>query len=189
MRLYFFTIIALLFLSIGTVHAQHANIGTKIGLNSFTINSGNNSGVDAKLGMHAGLIGHIHLSRQFALQPELIFSMQGAKVGSTSFNLDYINIPLMFQYMFDNGFRLQAGPQLGILVSAKAENNGSIDIRDNYNAFDAGMSFGAGYIHTPSNFGIDLRYNLGLSDITKSSGSDATNRGIQIGIFYLFNHN
>ncbi|MCC5926948.1 MAG: hypothetical protein JJU41_10360 [Bacteroidetes bacterium] len=79
MRLYLFTIIALLFLSIGTVHAQHANIGTKIGLNSFTINSG-------------------------------------------------------------------------------------------------------------SNFGIDLRYNLGLSDITKSSGSDATNRGLQIGVFYLFNH-
>lgn len=188
MKLYIFTILALLLLSIGTVHAQNINIGTKIGLNSYTIDSGNNAGVDVKLGIHAGLIGHIHVSPQFALQSELVYSMQGAKVGGTSFNLDYFNIPILLQYMFDNGFRIQAGPQLGILVHAEASNNGTIDIRDNYEALDVGLGFGVGYIHTPSNFGIDFRYNLGLTDITKASGADATNRGVQVGIFYLFNH-
>lgn len=189
MKFYLITIITLLFMTVSTVSAQNINIGTKIGLNSYTIDSGNNSGVDSRIGIHAGLIGHIHLNSQFALQPEFTYSMQGAKSGNTEIKLDYINIPVLLQYMFDNGFRLQAGPQLGLLVNAKAENNSSVDIKDNYKSIDAGLSFGVGYIHPPTDFGIDLRYNVGLSNISELSNVDAKNRGFQIGIFYLFNHN
>jgi hypothetical protein len=32
--------------------------------------------------------------------------------------LNYINVPVL-QYMFGDGFRLQTGPQLGILTNAK----------------------------------------------------------------------
>lgn len=190
MKYYLITIITLLFMTVSSVNAQNINIGTKIGLNSYTVDSGNNSGVDSRIGIHAGLLGHVHITRQFAFQPELTYSMQGAKVGNTEIKLDYINVPLQVQYMFDNGFRLQAGPQLGVLVNAKSANNSaSVDIKDNYKSFDAAISFGVGYIHPPTDFGIDLRYNLGVNDITENSVSKATNRGFQLGIFYLFNHN
>lgn len=189
MKLYLITIITTLFIAVGTVSAQNINIGTKIGLNSYTINNDNNSDFDSRIGIHAGLLGHIHLNDDFALQPEIVYSMQGAKSGNNELKLDYINIPVLVQYMFDNGFRLQAGPQLGLLINAKSENNNSSnDVKDQFKSVDAGLSFGVGYVHPPTSFGIDARYNLGLNDISESSNVESTNRGFQIGIFYLFNH-
>jgi hypothetical protein len=189
MKFYLITIITALFMAVSTVSAQNINIGTKIGLNSYTFDNDSGQGFDSNLGLHAGLLGHIHLKRQFGLQPEIVYSMQGAASGNTNLNLDYINIPVLLQYMFDNGFRIQAGPQIGLLVRAKAVNNSTtIDIKDDFKSIDAGLSFGASYVHTPTDFGIDLRYNLGLSDISESSSIKSTSRGFQIGIFYLFNH-
>jgi len=188
MKFYLISIIAIMVMAVATADAQNINIGTKIGLNSYSINNDSGPGLDSRIGIHAGLLGHIHLNSQFALQPEIVYSMQGAKIDNTEFKLDYINIPVIVQYMFDNGFRIQAGPQLGFLVNAKAEDNSSADIKDNYKSIDAGLSFGVGYVHTLTNFGIDARYNLGLTDISESSNVESTNRGFQIGIFYLFNH-
>jgi len=180
-------------LMMGTVKAQHVNIGVKAGLNLYTINSDNNTDFDTKAGFHAGLIGHIHISRQFALQPELIYSAQGAKYTvdgvEAKIKLGYINVPVMFQYMFDNGFRLQAGPQVGFLINAKAvTNNVSTDIKDNLNTIDFALGAGVGYVNPASGLGIDARYNLGLSNINDNSAVKSTNRGFQIGVFYLFNN-
>lgn len=187
------TILTILVLAVGTANAQnHINIGTKIGLNSYNISSDSGMEYDSRVGMHAGILGHIHLdgtSGKFALQPELVYSMQGAKFGNSSIQLDYINVPVLLQYMFDNGFRIQAGPQLGLLVRAKQENNStSVDVKDAFKTIDLGLSFGVSYIHVPTSFGIDARYNLGLNDISESSISQSNN-GLQIGVFYLFNHN
>ena len=190
MKFYLISIIAIMVMAVGTAEAQSVNVGTKIGLNSYSINNDSGPGFDSKIGIHAGLIGHIHLNEQLGLQPELVYSMQGAKSGDTNLNLDYLNVPVLFQYMFDNGFRLQAGPQVGILVRGKAENgNSTVDIKDDFKSIDAGLSFGAGYIHTPSSFGIDVRYNLGLNDISESAATESNSRGLQVGIFYLFDHN
>jgi hypothetical protein len=188
MKIHLLTLAALLFLWVGSASAQNINIGTKIGLNSYTINSGNNSGVDSRIGIHAGLLGHIHLNHQFALQPEIMYSMQGAKLGNTTIELDYINVPLLVQYMFNNGFRMQAGPQVGVLINSRARNNVSVNISDSYKPVDVGLSFGVGFIHSATSLGIDLRYNLGLTDISKTSAVESTNRGLQVGIFYLFDH-
>lgn len=176
----------------GTATAQHVNVGIKAGLNLYSIHNDNSSEYDMKAGFHAGLIGHIHLARQFALQPEVVYSAQGAKYTAagvdTKLNLGYINVPVMFQYMFDNGFRLQAGPQVGFLISGKAEtNNSKTDIKDNLNTMDFALGAGIGYV-APSGFGVDARYNLGLSDINENSPVKSTNRGVQLGLFYLLKH-
>jgi hypothetical protein len=189
MKFYILSTIVIMMIAVGTANAQSVNIGTKIGLNSYNIINDNGPEFDNRMGLYAGLIGYIHMSRQFGLQPELYYSMQGAKSGGTTFELDYINVPVMFQYMFDNGFRVQTGPQIGFLINGRAsDGDNSMDIRDDFNAIDVGLGFGASYIHNPSGFGIDLRYNLGLTDITESSLVDSQSRGVQLGIFYLFNH-
>jgi hypothetical protein len=92
--------------------------------------------------------------------------------------------------MFDNGFRIQAGPQLGLLISAKSKNNNDItDIKDNYKPIDLGLSVGASYVVPSTGFGIDARYNFGLSNINKNGTVNSTNRGVQFGVFYIFGHN
>lgn len=177
----------------GTANAQKVNLGIKGGLNVYNVNNDNDVKYDSKTGFHAGLIGHIHLAPQFALQPEVVYSSQGAKFTTSNteskLKLGYINVPVMFQYMFDNGFRLQAGPQVGFLINAETETNGaSTDIKNNLKTVDFGLGAGVGYIHTPSGFGVDARYNLGLSNINENDAVKSTNRGLQVGVFYLFKH-
>ena len=174
-------------------NAQHVNIGVKGGLNLYNIHNSNGTEYDTKAGVNLGLLGHIHLAKHVAFQPELVYSAQGAKytIGGTEtkINLNYINVPLLVQYMFDNGFRLEAGPQIGFLASANSK-TGSVktDIKDNLKTVDVGLGFGISYVHPPTGFGVDLRYNLGLTDINENSSVKSTNRGVQLGVFYLFNH-
>jgi hypothetical protein len=176
----------------GNSPAGYVNIGIKGGMNIYNVHNDNNTKYDSRLGYHFGLLGHIHFNSHFAFQPEIVFSAQGAKIdnGTIKNNLDYINVPALFQFMFDNGFRLQAGPQVGFLISAKSKNNNIItDNKSDFQPIDFGISIGASYIFPPTGFGIDARYNLGLSNINKNSAVNSTNRGLQLGWFYIFGYN
>ncbi|HCS21715.1 MAG TPA: PorT family protein [Bacteroidetes bacterium] len=178
----------------GTVNAQHVNFGVKGGLNAYTFRDGNKTNYGARIGFHAGALAHIHLADQFGLQPEVVFSTQGASFSglnsTTQFRLNYVNVPVLFQYMFDMGFRIQAGPQLGVLLTAKSETNGiDSDIKNNFKPIDFGVAIGASYVHVPTGFGVDARVNLGLSQISAISTNPNTwNQGLQLGVFYLFGH-
>jgi len=156
--------------------AGHVVLGIKGGINFYNVQNNNNTSYDQRTGYHFGILGHIHRNSVWAFQPELVYSAQGAK----NLELGYVNIPLLLQYMFNNGFRLQAGPQLGLLVSS--------DNSDNWNPMDLALSVGASYVVPSTGFGLDLRYNHGLNDINKSSDVKTTNRGVQFGLFYLFGH-
>ncbi len=169
--------------------AQNFNMGVKGGLNVYNITTANVDN-DPLTNFHLGLLGHIHLARQLAIQPELVYSTQGATSKSgAEIKLGYLNIPVLFQYMFDNGFRLQLGPQVGLLTRAKSTLNGAkTDIKNNFKGIDLSLSPGVGYVHPPSGFGVDLRYNFGLSNINKSDAVVSKNNGLQLGVFYLFDH-
>lgn len=193
MKAFFLGIFAALFFT-GTVNAQHVNFGIKGGLNAYTFSDANKTNYGARIGFHAGVLAHIHLADQFGLQPEVIFSTQGAKytgsTNTTTFSLNYVNVPVLFQYMFDMGFRIQAGPQLGVLLSAKSETSGiKSDIKNNFKPIDFGVALGASYVHVPTGFGVDARVNLGLTQISSISTNPNTwNRGLQVGVFYLLGH-
>lgn len=192
MKLHIFLLLAIFF-SAGSVTAQDVNFGIKGGLNVYTLNNDNDADYNSKAGFNLGLLAHIHLAKQWTLQPEIVYSSQGAKINTgnteTRINLDYINIPVLVQYMFDNGFRLQAGPQLGFLVNAKSKTGDlSVDVKDNLKTIDFGLAVGAGYVHTSSGFGVDARYNFGLSNINENRSDKLFNRGFQLGVFYLFKH-
>ena len=193
MKFYLCMAVAAILMS-ATANAQHVNIGIKGGLNYYNVHNDNGVKYDAKAGLHLGLLGHIHLSHELAFQPELLYSTQGGKFSednsTTKLNLGYINVPLLIQYMFDNGFRLEAGPQVGFLVNAKAETgNIKVDVKKDIKSTDFALAIGVGYIGA-SGFGVDARYNLGLSNINENSYSSvkSTNRGFQLGVFYLFGH-
>jgi hypothetical protein len=170
--------------------AGHVNFGIKGGMNLYDIHNDDNTNYDLKTGYHFGFLGHIHFNKQFAIQPEIVYSNQGAKYSSTNYILDYLNVPVLFQYMFDNGFRLQAGPQAGFVIRAKSKiGNDITDNRDAYKTIDFGVSIGASYVFPPTGFGIDARYNLGFTNINKSNTVHSTNRGFQFGLFYIFGYN
>jgi hypothetical protein len=148
-----------------------------------------------KAGLHAGVLGHIHTKhRALAIQPEIVYSLQGTKLKLSpeqDVNLHYLNIPILIQYMFDNGFRFQTGPQGGILLSSKSKSSaGTFTINDEFKDFDFSWSFGLGYLGN-SGFGVDGRYNLGISntnDLPAPLNNKTRNSVFQLGVFYLFDH-
>jgi hypothetical protein len=191
-HLIFLTAITVL-LSIGTARAQHVNIGIKGGLNAYTLLGDNNSAYDPKLSFHVGLLGHIHLSSRFAFQPEAVLSAQGTSYkiadDTNSHKLNYLNFPLLLQYMYDNGFRIEAGPQLGILLSAKLVTPQlDTNLKPNYENTDIGAVVGLSYVKPSTGFGMYIRYNHGLSNINSSDASKSYNRGVQAGLFLLLQH-
>jgi hypothetical protein len=177
----------------GNTPAGHVNFGLKGGVNLYSVHDDNNTKYDPRIGYHFGLLGHIHFNNHFAIQPEIVYSAQGENSTNenviTKYNLDYINVPVLFQYMFDNGFRLQAGPQIGFLISAKSKINDNVtDIKSDLKPIDMGISAGVSYVFPPTGFGVDARYNLGFTNINKDDALKSTNRGFQFGIFYIFRY-
>jgi hypothetical protein len=176
-------------LTCSTLFAQQTpKIFIKAGVNlaDLKLEGVNNDATDMKVGFHGGLGAHIHLAPEWALQPELLYSQEGAKVGNDKAKLDYINIPLMLQYMFDNGFRIEAGPQFGFMVSSKYEyeNGTEVNIDNEYKTPNVGLGFGLNYL-SYSGLGIGGRYNLGLSNIGEGN-RDIKTRTLQFSLFYMF---
>ncbi|MBC9930225.1 porin family protein [Chitinophaga qingshengii] len=184
-------------LAIGTVlavKAQTVKFGVKGGLNLAKLT--NESSAKTRASFYAGGLVNIALDENWAIQPELLYSGQGTKMKDSflgglittqsTVKLDYINIPLMVQYSIVPAFYLEAGPQLGILASAKAKaGKNTVDIKDNMKTVDFGIGVGFGY-KFDMGLGVSGRYNFGLTNIYDNSRYTSKNSVAQIGLFYMF---
>jgi hypothetical protein len=183
-------VVAVIVLTSSTLWGQETHFGIKAGLNSSSVKISDGEDYESKIGFHVGGLAHIHVCRHFAVQPEIFYSTQGGKDDGNNekFKLNYINIPVLAQYMFDEGFRLQTGPQLGFLILAKTKiGDLEIDRKDDLSSVDFSWAFGASYL-SPQGIGIDARYNLGISNISEDNDFEARNRVFQVGLFYQFMH-
>lgn len=166
-------------------NAQEAKFGVKAGLNLSNWTGGDVDGTSIKAGFQAGGLVDIKVSDKFSVQPEVLFSLQGVKVDGGKYNTSYINVPVMAKYYVADGFSLEAGPQIGFLVSAKAkaDGGGSSDVKDMFKSTDFGLNVGAGY-DIAENVNLGARYNFGLSKIV--DGVDVKNSNIAIALAYKF---
>ncbi|MBN8642544.1 MAG: PorT family protein [Flavobacteriales bacterium] len=172
-------------------NAQEAKFGAKAGLNlsNFT---GDAEGTSTKVGFQVGAFAEFKVSDKFAVQPELVYSALGAKYDFFGFDvtetLSYLTIPVMAKYYVADAFSLEAGPQIGFLMSAKAKADGeSEDTKDAYNSTDFGINVGAGYDVT-ENINLGLRYTIGVSNIVKDApdGISVGNSNIAFAVGYKF---
>ena len=176
-------------------NAQDVKFGAKAGINIASI-GGDSFGYDinSKVGIQIGGFAEIKVSDQFAIQPELLFSSQGAKSKisepdykeENTLNLSYLNIPIMVKYYLADKLSLEAGPQIGFLLSAKNKytitdtgvtESGTDDAKADFKSIDFGLNFGAGYDFT-DNVSAGIRYNIGLSNINKESILGSNHNGV-----------
>lgn len=182
-----------IFLAAGseTAFSQQSEIGFNGGLNFYSLNFENDFETGNRSGLHYGFIGRFYPEQiaPISLQTELIYSPQGVKLISEDslIRLDHVNVPILFQYKFDNDIRVQAGPQLGFLMNAWADQDAATyDLKNRFRKVDLSLSAGLSYPLMSNGLEIDIRYNLGLSKISTDSFYRSKNRGLQIGLFYLF---
>lgn len=179
--------------------AQTFQLGVKGGVNISNFNGGDFSNVkkNALVGFHAGGFVNFRFGEVLSLQPELLFSTQGAKFESKEsgekedFKLNYVSIPVMLKVKSSSGFYLETGPIVSFNVSGGNFENQSI--KDATNSADFSWGVGLGY-HSHIGLGIGARYNVGISKVGNINNATITNADfknsvIQIGLFYtLFNN-
>jgi opacity protein-like surface antigen len=123
------------------------------------------------LKMKVGFVGGVELGYQFgnrfALTAGALYSMQGARISNDkvkyNVNMDYLNVPIMAAFYPVNGLGIKAGAQFGFLLNAK---QGDEKIKDFCEKNDFSIPVGLSYEF--DDVALDLRYNIGLSDVFKS---------------------
>ena len=174
-------ILAVMMVATLTASAQQA-VGTwsvtpKLGMNLATVTNADDAKM--KFGLVAGADLTYQIAQPFAISVGAFYSMQGAKGDESelglkvdeSVNLDYINVPIMANIYVVPGLAIKAGIQPGFNVKhkAKVEAKGESyeqDIPD-FKSFDFSIPLGLSYEF--SDFVIDARYNLGLTDLIEDA--------------------
>lgn len=175
-----------------TKQDEGIKIGIKGGLNIANV-QGDYKNNEIRTSVHVGLLSEIIVSDKFSIQPELLYSGQGftdTKIGGSGrHKFDYITLPVMAKfYIMNDNLSLEAGPQIGFLVSAKNQNSATNYSVKNQNVVDFGLNLGLGY-ELKNHVFFQGRYNLGLSNINNAANSDIfkyRNSVIQLSVGYLF---
>ena len=211
MRKFIFTITTLLTIGF-TAHSQEINYGIKAGLNLADFGK-DAEHTNVKPGFTAGVLAEIKFTENFAVQPEIVYSQQGSELVYNIFfgdklgtkdvytaKIGYINIPITVKYYIIEGLSIQAGPQIGFLVSAKDKAKHSnyyddtenetleLDSKDLYKKIDFSIVGGIGY-DLPIGLFLQARYSYGLTDINddpEADGVKISNNVISFSVGYKF---
>jgi hypothetical protein len=184
-----------------SAQAQSTEFGFKGGVNIATWGGSDVDDADSRTGLIVGGSFAFNLSPTFAIQPELLYAMKGAKFTegseSVTFKQDYLEIPVLARLTYPmapgSTFRpsLLAGPALGIELSCDLEGqDGGVTVSASCSDFgfetksvDFGLVFGGelGIDRGGMRIGLEARYNLGLTSFLDESGSgDIKNRAFSI---------
>lgn len=177
----------------GTAAAQTGLVGKgfKAGLAMSTFTGDDNKmddlSPDSRMGLGFGGFLTFGLGPNFALQPEVLYMMKGAKYeegdAKLTYKLNYLDIPVLFKYRFPTAGNtrpnLFAGPVLGFKMSADAtyEEDGdeeTEDVSDMLKSTDFGLTIGGGldFAMASTTITFDVRYTMGMSDIPDDPDAD-----------------
>lgn len=72
---------------LSNVNAQEVKFGVKAGVNFASLGGDDASGFDGLTSFHVGALAEIGISEKFAIQPELVYSLQGASAAGGDFKI------------------------------------------------------------------------------------------------------
>jgi len=180
-------LITLVFFAGTTAFAQKFEIGAKGGVNVSNFTGTDNwQGVKTKslVGYHVGAFVSFFVGNNFAIQPEVLLSSQGAQYESSTsdenLKVTYINVPVMLKYRSSGGFYLEAGPQIGF----KASESSNTVIDSLAKSTDLSLAAGLGF-HSKIGLGIGARYTAGLSKVGDFKPQNGINPDYKNGVFQL----
>jgi hypothetical protein len=175
----FFLFIVVIFTHLS--FSQGIKLGLKAGVNYANFTN-TEIKTDAITSFHGGLLTEIKLFKNFAIQPELLYSTQGAEINALGMQLKdelgYISIPVLAKFYLTDALSFELGPQASFLLNER--NN--VELGDS-NTFDFAVNGGLSY-KFGKHFFIQGRYGIGLTEPKR----DATvkNSVLQGSIGFLF---
>ena len=190
------TLFTVLFVALAAVSASAQNMFLKpmVGGTLSTL-TGDIDHAKMKFGVVGGAEFGYMLSPEFAVTAGALVSMQGASADDDVFTKDfkttltYLNIPIMANYYVAPGLAIKAGVQPGFMLSRKTtytdlDDNVDVEITgtSGMKSFDLSIPLGVSY--EISDFVIDARYNLGLTNIYNTDNAKVKNSVIMLTVGY-----
>jgi len=181
------TILSLMLLASTMSFSQSFSLGPKAGVNISNYTGGDIDS-DALVGYHLGAVLNYGFGDVFSIQPEVLFSTQGAKVSNggakNDFKISYVTVPIMLKFKTNGGFYFEAGPQAGFRTSSDL---GDQSINNFAKNLDISLGAGIGF-QSKIGLGVGARYVAGLTKVGNFSGQninpDFRNSVIQASIFW-----
>ena len=158
-----------------------------------------------RTGMFIGAYTALPISETFTVEPAIYYTQKGYEMqGDLKFkvaeflgintkmglNSQYIDMPLVLKGNF-NGFQVFAGPQISYLLNANMKAaagvfgvnliSKKIDVTDQFNRWDAGITGGIGYKFS-NGFNVTAAYDHGLSRADAGQNLNSYNRSVKVGI-------
>ena len=168
--------------------SAHAQFGLKAGINRAVLSGNVGDDAEYQTSYHAGIFYEAKILGPISLQPELLYSMQGAQARSLIRNqsleefdtkLHYLTLPILAKATIGPVF-VEAGPQFSYLVSSQDEGRLRVestssgpeeyldfdrDNSDDYKKGDLGVAVGAG-INLPLGLAVGARFTTSLNNIS-----------------------
>jgi opacity protein-like surface antigen len=176
-----FLIIAVLCIAgVTTSNAQSLRFGVKAGAN-FANLEGDDVDGNTYTNFHFGALLELNVLQNFSIQPELLYSSQGAEVDSEAFDkieYKYLTVPVLAKfYVITDKLSIEAGPQFGFMIDDNLS-----DVAET-KSFDFAAIGGLG-LNITDNIFAQARYVIGLTDTTKDA--EIKNKVIQVSLGYRF---
>ena len=201
----------------GVAQTTGTQFGLQAGATAAILSGTINNNAQFKPGYVAGGFVRFRPSARFAFQPELNLSRQGSRneqqrsyglILRNDTHLTYLNLPLLVKVYLGDVVNLQAGPQLGLLMSGRRKGQvgyissssgtgyveGDEDVKADYKS-DVAVCFGLG-ADLKNGLSIAARLNYGVTDVENSDFGkafrkaydlgDLHNRTIQFTVGYAF---
>jgi hypothetical protein len=189
------TALALLVLAAPVCAESSGSIGVKGGLNLFSLCGDDVEEAAYRTGFAIGAAYAHRFSELFALQPELYYTVKGAKNEEdedVKLREGYIEIPVLFRVSLPvESARwspgIYAGPYLAFLMTADLAGEG---VKDEYRDVDYGLVAGASFDFPLSGglqqLNLDFRYSAGFAKIEELQILKIYNHGFQFLVGYTF---
>lgn len=124
--------------------------------------------VDGTFGFFAGAFADLKLFRTLHIQPEALYSREGAKDQV----LSYLNVPILLKWYYTPDMHLSAGPQMGFLLDAG-------DREEDFKSQNLSAVVGVGY-ESPQGVLFDVRFIVGTKSILQDGFSIPSGEGYTI---------
>ena len=160
--------------------------GFKLGINGTNLRRENRGDTDWKTGLVTGVYANIKTSNRFSFQPEFLYSSMGGKnfgMGdATSMRLNYFSLPILGKYRLSNKFSVFAGPQIDVMIVAKAKDaSGFEELTNDFKENSFNATSGAEFWPTKC-LGFSGRYIYGFNNILNTDAVNWKNQGLQLAL-------
>lgn len=197
MKKFSFTFLCLLMISLAAF-SQTKGFGIKAGITTnylkFTQNDETIEG--QKIGFYLGVLNHLPLDKNFALQPNFQVALKGAKLPGIEFTTWHLELPVNLLYTH-NGFYVGGGPYISYGLDGKAKGedlqpDGEVDIYSKaetpdylFRRLEGGVNLLMGYTF-PGGISLNANFSHGLNNLYRGTGNNKiTSKTFGFSIAYL----